>query len=136
MARAGRSVAAGVTPADQRMRDVLRDQRGLYTLVLRYPDGHEEARIIGSIVDFLYAPDAPERLLERLAAPETRIVSLTITEGGYNFHAVTGEFDADNPAVRADLAPGATPTTVFAFIVEALESPTRAWHQSVYGHVL
>jgi mannitol 2-dehydrogenase len=111
---------AGVTPADQRMRDVLRDQRGLYTLVLRYPDGREEARIIGSIVDFLYAPDAPERLLERLAAPETRIVSLTITEGGYNFHAVTGEFDADNPAVRADLASGATPRTVFAFIVEAL----------------
>jgi hypothetical protein len=85
---------AGVTPADQQMQNVLRDQQGMYTLVLRYSDGREEARIIGSIVDFLYAPDDPERLLEKLTAPESRIVSLTITEGGYNLHAVTGEFDA------------------------------------------
>lgn len=34
----------GVLPGDARMRDVLRDQDGLYTLVLRYPDGREEAR--------------------------------------------------------------------------------------------
>ncbi len=111
---------AGVMPVDLRMRDVLRDQQGMYMLVLRYSDGHEEARIIGSIIDFLYAPDDPERLLEKLAAPETRIVSLTITEGGYNFHAVTGEFDADNPAVRAELESRAMPTTVFGFVVEAL----------------
>ncbi|MGO8950705.1 MAG: mannitol dehydrogenase family protein [Ktedonobacterales bacterium] len=111
---------AGVTTADQRMRDVLGDQQGMYTLVLRHSDGREEARIIGSIVDFLYAPDDPERLLEKLAAPATRIVSLTITEGGYNFHAVTGEFDASNPAVRADLEPGATPATVFGVVAEAL----------------
>ena len=111
---------AGVTLADQRMRNVLRDQQGMYTLVLRYSDGREDARIIGAIVDFLYAPDDPELLLEKLAAPQTRIVSLTITEGGYNFHAVTGEFDAGNPAVRADLEPGATPTTVFSFVALAL----------------
>ena len=111
---------AGVTLADRRMRDVLHDQQGMYTLVLRHPDGREEAHIIGAIVDFLYAPDDPERLLEKLASPQTRIVSLTITEGGYNFHAVTGEFDTDNPAVRADLEPGATPTTVFSYVARAL----------------
>jgi mannitol 2-dehydrogenase len=111
---------AGVTPADQQMRNVLRDQQGMYTLVLRYSDGREEARIIGSIVDFLYAPDDPERLLEKLTAPESRIVSLTITEGGYNLHAVTGEFDSGNPTVRADLKPGATPSSVFSFVVLAL----------------
>jgi len=44
-----------------------------------------------------------------MADPSTRIVSLTVTEGGYNFHPVTGEFDAENPAVQADLAPGAVP---------------------------
>lgn len=111
---------AGVMPTDVRMRDVLRAQQGMYTLVLRYPDGHEEARIIGSIVDFLYAPDDPERLIEKLAAPETRIVSLTITEGGYNIHAVTGAFDESNPAIRADLKPGTSPATVFGIVVEAL----------------
>ena len=43
-----------------------------------------------------------------------------MTEGGYNFHPVTGEFDADNPAVQADLQPGAIPTTTFGLITEAL----------------
>ena len=43
-------------------------------------------------------------MIEKMADPATRIVSLTVTEGGYNFHQVTGEFDADNPAVAADLS--------------------------------
>jgi mannitol 2-dehydrogenase len=55
-----------------------------------------------------------------MADPSTRIVSLTVTEGGYNFHPVTGEFDAENPAVQADLAPGAVPATTFGLITEAL----------------
>ncbi len=54
--------------------------------------------MIGSIVEYLFAPDDPEAVIERMADPATRIVSLTVTEGGYNFHQVTGEFDADDPA--------------------------------------
>ena len=56
--------------------------------------------MIGSIHEYLYAPDDPEAVIEKMADPEVRIVSLTVTEGGYNFDAVTGEFDADNPDVR------------------------------------
>jgi mannitol 2-dehydrogenase len=55
-----------------------------------------------------------------MADPATRIVSLTVTEGGYNFHPVTGKFDAENPAVQADLRPGAVPTTTFGLITEAV----------------
>ncbi len=55
-----------------------------------------------------------------MADPRTRIVSLTVTEGGYNFHAVTGEFDATNPGVVHDLQPGAAPRTTFGLITEAL----------------
>ena len=76
--------------------------------------------MIGSIVEYLYAPDDPEAVVEKMAAPTTRIVSLTVTEGGYNFSAITGEFDADNPAIVADLAPGAVPATTFGLVVEAL----------------
>ena len=82
--------------------------------------------MIGSIVDYLFAPDDPEAVLETLADPATRIVSLTITEGGYNVNPVTGEFDPDDPAVQADLAPGAVPGTVFGLITEALAPPARA----------
>ncbi len=80
----------GVMPADWTMRDVLNDQDGLYTLILENPDGSRDAQVIGSIIDYRYAPDDPESALEVLAAPSTRIISLTITEGGYR--------DPDGPA--------------------------------------
>ncbi len=73
----------GVLPGDRRMRDALRSQDYLYTLILEHPDGIRQPRVIGSIVDFRYAPDDPEAVIELLADPATRIVSLTITEGGY-----------------------------------------------------
>lgn len=71
----------GVLPGDRRMRDALRGQDHLYTLTLAHPDGTQEPRVIGSIVDFRYAPDDP--VIELLADPAVRIISLTITEGGY-----------------------------------------------------
>jgi mannitol 2-dehydrogenase len=74
----------GVLPTDRRMRDVLRAQDGLYTLVLANPDGSRDARVIGSIVDYRYAPDDLQGAIDVLAAPSTRIVSMTITEGGYS----------------------------------------------------
>jgi mannitol 2-dehydrogenase len=73
----------GVLPGDQRMRDALRGQDYLYTLILEHPDGTRQPRVIGSIVDFCYAPDDPEAVIELLADPAIRIISLTITEGGY-----------------------------------------------------
>ncbi|MFC7277215.1 mannitol dehydrogenase family protein [Paractinoplanes rhizophilus] len=111
----------GVMPADRRMRDVLRAQDGLYTLVVKAPDGGLDARVIGSIAEYLYAPDDPEAVIEKMASPGVRIVSLTVTEGGYNFNAVTGEFMADNPDVRHDLQPGASPRTSFGLITAAIE---------------
>jgi mannitol 2-dehydrogenase len=80
----------GVMPGDWTMRDVLTDQDGLYMLVLENPNGTRDAHVIGSIIDYRYAPDDPEAAIELLAAATTRIISLTITEGGYR--------DADGPA--------------------------------------
>ncbi len=110
----------GVMPFDATMKRVMEEQDCLYTLVLKDPDGTWEPRIIGSIVEYLFAPDDPNAVIEKMADPATRIVSLTVTEGGYNFHHVTGEFDAENPAVAADLVPGAVPATTFGLITEAL----------------
>jgi mannitol 2-dehydrogenase len=110
----------GVMPFDLKMKEAMQSQDCLYTLVLKDPEGGWEPRVIGSIVQYLYSPDNPDAVIEKMADPATRIVSLTVTEGGYNFHPVTGEFDAENPAVQADLAPGAVPTTTFGLITEAL----------------
>ncbi len=116
----------GVLPADLRMKQVLDAQDGLYTLVLKHNDGTWEPRVIGSIVQYLFAPDDPEAVIERMAAESTRIVSPTITEGGYNLSDITGEFDVANPDVLADLEPGAVPRTAFGLITEALR---RRWQR-------
>ncbi len=110
----------GVMAADRMMQQVMDAQDGLYTLVLKHSDGTWEPRVIGSIVEYLLAPDDPEAVIEKMAAESTRIVSLTITEGGYNISDVTGEFDGANPDVIADLEPGAVPRTAFGLITEAL----------------
>jgi mannitol 2-dehydrogenase len=110
----------GVMPADRMMKQALKAQDGLYTLVLKHGDGTYEPRVIGSIVEYLFAPDDPEAVIEKMAAEPTRIVSLTITEGGYNISDVTGEFDVANPDVLADLEPDAVPRTTFGLITEAL----------------
>lgn len=110
----------GLLEHDRKMRDVFEQQDCLYTLVLKHPDGRREASVIGSIVDYIFAPDDPSALIEKLADPDTKIVSLTITEGGYNFDRVTGEFMANTPAVAADLESSSTPTTAFGYVIEGL----------------
>ncbi|GAB3618582.1 mannitol dehydrogenase family protein [Okibacterium endophyticum] len=109
----------GLREGSRRIRDALEAQDGLYTLVEKHPDGGRTARVIGSIVEFLYAPDDPDAVLERMASPETRIVSLTITEGGYNVDQVTGEFDLGADGIAGELT-AETPTTVFGYLAEAL----------------
>src|SRR4051794_23971883 len=110
----------GLLPGDRRMQQVMADQDCLYTLVVKHPDGFLDARVIGSIAEYLFAPDDPDAVVEKMAAEPTRIVSLTVTEGGYNASAVTGEFEAEAPEVVADLRPGAAPRTTFGLVVEAL----------------
>jgi mannitol 2-dehydrogenase len=102
------------------MRDVLKKQDYLYTMVERDATG-DQARVIGSILDFLFAPENREAVLERMASPECRIVSLTITEGGYYVNQGTGEFDAENPDIQHDLRQPGEPICSFGYLIEALD---------------
>ncbi|WP_082579682.1 mannitol dehydrogenase family protein [Arthrobacter sp. Soil736] len=111
----------GVLEQDRRMADIMAEQDHLYTLVLKHADGTREARVIGSIIDYLFAPDDPEKVIERMASPEVKIVSLTVTEGGYNFDQVTGDFLADEPQIRRDVENPERPATVFGFVYAALQ---------------
>jgi mannitol 2-dehydrogenase len=110
----------GVMAADRRMKEALDAQDGLYTLVIKHSDGTYEPRVIGSLVEYLFAPDDPEAVIQKMTAESTRIVSLTVTEGGYNINDATGEFDLANPDVIHDLEPDAVPRTTFGLITEAL----------------
>ena len=111
----------GVLEGDRAVRDALRAQDNLYTLVTSSPDGTSVARVIGSIHEYLYAPDDPNAVLDRLADPATRIVSLTITEGGYSVDDATGEFDPRDPLTLHDLQPGTRlPASVLGYITAGL----------------
>lgn len=110
----------GVLPQDEPMRDVTNAQDCLYTLVLRHPDGSLDGRVVGSTLEYLFAPENPTAVIERLVDPAVRIVSLTVTEGGYLKNPATGAFDATNPGVVHDLAHPDEPRTAFAYIVEGL----------------
>jgi mannitol 2-dehydrogenase len=109
----------GVMPADARMKEVLDAQDGLYTLVVKHADGTYEPRVIGAITEYLFAPDDPEAVIEKLADEATRIVSLTVTEGGYGIDQITGEFAPSGDVLR-DLEPGARPRTTFGYVTEGL----------------
>lgn len=106
----------GLRPADRAMQDALGPQDCLYTVVSRSAGG-DEARVIGSLLRFLFAPDNPQGVLERMAAPETRIVSLTITEGGYTTDAgdaPRSAFDTLCDALHLRRTRGLPPFTVLS----------------------
>lgn len=84
-------VGAGVLPGDAAMAGALRAQDHLYALVTRDPHA-TEVRIIGSLTDYVLAVGEIEPLVERIARSGTRIVSMTITEGGYPVDEASGAF--------------------------------------------
>jgi fructuronate reductase len=95
----------GVSLRSPNVRDQLRPQDGLFSLVER-GEGGTKTRIIGAVEDVLVASEERERLVATLAAPTTHIVSFTITEKGY-CRASDGSLDialADDLSVYSYLA--------------------------------
>jgi mannitol 2-dehydrogenase len=114
----------GLLPGDRRMADALLPQDCLYTVLERSAE-QDRARVVGSLGGYTFAPDHPQQVLQMLADPVTRLVSLTITEGGYLVDDKTGVFDATNPAIQQDVDRTA-PRTVFGYIVAGLEQRRAA----------
>ncbi|MEV0715140.1 mannitol dehydrogenase family protein [Asanoa sp. NPDC050611] len=110
----------GLLPQDVAARDAAHAQDGLYVLTSSAPDGTQQSRVIGTLVRYLFAPDDPAAVLDVLTAPSTRIVSLTITEGGYGIDDATGEFDPDDELTLLDLAGADEPRSAFGYLTEAL----------------
>lgn len=107
-------------PGDQRLYRALKAQDCKYSLTICGRDGHDECDEIGSIVDLHWSGDDAAAIPARMADPAIRIISMTITEGGYNIDKESGEFDLDNPAVAHDIAHPSEPTTVFGYLAEGL----------------
>lgn len=112
----------GVLPQDRAIGDVLLEQDHLYTLVTVDPDSTNQARVVAAITEYLYAPDNPAAVQAKLAHSNIKIVSLTITEGGYSMDDATGVFDPTGLTL-ADLQPTpGPPHSVLGHIVAGLSA--------------
>lgn len=112
-------VGAGVRDADAAMRATLERQDWLTTVVAQEARS-STARVTGSMVDFIKPGDA-HATINRLADPAIRIVSLTITEGGYYIDPASQRFDPKHPDIVRDAADFTTPRTVFGLILAAIK---------------
>lgn len=109
----------GVDPLSPAIRDALKPQDCLYTLLVR-EENRDRLRIVGSFLDALATDDQLDDVLALMAKPEIRIVTLTVTEKGYCQDAATGSLDEAHPLVRADLADPANPRSVPGLLAEAI----------------
>lgn len=112
-------IGAGVRPYDAGMREKLLAQDCLTTLVELDPR-ETSAEVIGSMIDYLPIEEGNRPLIEKMADPAIRIVSLTITESGYYIDPVTKGFDAAHPDILHDAANPQTPRTPFGAMIAAL----------------
>ncbi|WP_293916210.1 MULTISPECIES: mannitol dehydrogenase family protein [unclassified Sphingobacterium] len=111
---------ACLLPADEKLVRNLRSQQLDYTLTVCGRDSEHEIYRIGSLSELFWAGEDQQELLQKIADSAIRIITLTITEGGYNLDKVTNEFMLDDERIKYDLNHPANPSTVFGFIAEGL----------------
>lgn len=104
---------------DEAMAKAMKLQDGLYTVTEMQPNGDHTTRLIEAMVEYVFVPEDVDFALNRLADPHIKIVSLTITEGGY-FLDKQGRFDVQHPDIVNDLKNPRQPKTAFGILVEAI----------------
>jgi fructuronate reductase len=97
----------------------LQQQEGLYSVITRSADG-DKADIIGVTVDWICAAERGGDVIAYLSSPDTRIVTLTVSEKAYGLNPLTGGLDLQHPAIKADMANLHAPVGVVGFLVEGL----------------
>ncbi|MCO5064437.1 MAG: mannitol dehydrogenase family protein [Rhizobiaceae bacterium] len=112
-------VGAGVFDFEKPGRERLKQQDWL-TTVVEQDAGHKQARVTGSMIDFI-EPGDTDALIAMLADPAIRIVSTTITEGGYFIDPATQKFNPEHPDIVADGKNPDRPKTVFGLILAGLK---------------
>lgn len=120
-------IGAGVRAADSAQRDRLAAQDHLTTLIELDPKGRS-AEIIGSMIGFVPVEENNASLIAQMADPAIRIVSLTVTEGGYFIDPVTQAFDTDHADIQHDAANPDQPRTAFGAMIAALRARRAAGH--------
>ena len=114
-------IGSGITKYDVKMREKLKTQDYLTTLIELDPQGNQSCEIVGSMIDYVPVEKNNHKLITAISDPKIKIVSLTVTEGGY-FLDETGKFNINDPSIVHDIENPDTPQTVFGVIVSALKN--------------
>lgn len=113
-------IGSSVRKEDRRMREKLISQNFLSTLIELDPEGHNQAEIVGSMIDYVPIEKNNHSLIQIMSKPHVKIVSLTITEGGYYQDSISKTLDKKHPDIVHDIKNPKIPKTVFGAIIEAL----------------
>lgn len=111
---------AMILPQDERLFKALKAQNGQYTLTVCGRDGKDQAYLIPSLVELHWGIEEQEAILNKIADKDIKIITLTITEGGYNIDKNTGAFMLDDAKVKHDLENPKSPQTAFGYVAEGL----------------
>lgn len=113
-------------PGDERLYKALKKQDNIYTLTVCGRDGKDEVYYIGSLVELIWGVENPKAVIDKIVDKDIKIITMTITEGGYNIDKTSGEFMLDENNVKHDITNPHTPKTVFGFIAEGLRHRKEA----------
>lgn len=110
----------GVSLKRPNQRDSLKPQDCVYTALELAPKG-EIAHHVEIVQDVLVAPENPQAVIEAMAAPSVKIVTLTVTEKGYCHEPSTGRLNTQHPDVKQDINDASNPASALGYILRALE---------------
>ncbi|MFI3296860.1 MAG: mannitol dehydrogenase family protein [bacterium] len=111
---------AMIMPQDERLYNTLKAQEQVYSLTVCGRDGNNSIEWIGSLVELMWSGDNLEDIINKVADKDIKIISLTITEGGYNTDKSSGEFVFENELIQHDLNNPTAPKSVFGIVAEGL----------------
>lgn len=112
-------VGVSITSGHKR-RDILKRQDYLYS-VLERSQGKESIRVIGCLKDIMIGSDNPKAVIDLMASPKIKLVTMTITQKGYYYHPDKG-LDFENPDIIESLNNAEQPRATVAYLVEALDA--------------
>ncbi|MDA3955645.1 mannitol dehydrogenase family protein [Oceanispirochaeta sp.] len=107
---------------DKPLAQLLNSQDCLYTVLEQSDSDEPRDYLISSLLNYKILSESCKQIIEKLSDPATTLVTLTVTEGGYNFNDSTGEFQILNPDIQHDIVHTAEPKTFYGLLYEALKS--------------
>lgn len=110
-----------ILPANDSFIQKLREQDYLYSVLAWGSDGTKDIRINGPILGYANATKEPEKVLEKLSASDTKLITLTVTEKGYCYLDHEQTLDWCNEGIIHDLSEVTSyPSTPVGYLSRAL----------------